>query len=705
MTLEPYSPCPCGSGKKFKWCCQQIYGGIQHALDLYASGQRDAAERALDQVAKEHPNNPEVWGRKAELLFADGKTEEAEEVLAKAFALNPNYPAGLLLRARVRFMEGEMSGALLLARRAADAFDPEAHDYLADVYRLIFECEWRRNRPVAARAAMQLVTKMQPADEEVRAVFDQVFLNAGRLPASARREYSFRPCPHAAGERRAAWDKALASLTGRLSDAAKAFELLAKVDPNDGPAHFNLAIGKAWLGDNKAALEALDRYLDLERDEAAAEEAATLAEVLRCGEGLEDEGDYRSFFAFCQIRDPERADALLNDWAESRRLIVLQSPEEQQQQGVFRGLLLETSASSLVTAGRPAADAARLAGYVTITGDMFQLHSPLEEPFNRLREEVRSRLTAGLNELKPQKTHISFHDVIADALLFPFSGNAEEAKQKVLEHVQRHYEDKWIHQPRRVLGNVAPVEAVGSTRLRKKLRGVVRFIQEVAAASAIKDYDFDRLRRKLGLIESGPGSPSLPAAGDVVHADIPALGAAELAGLPISSLSDAQLEQAYQTAHRLNAEELTANFARALVARPGGPGKPDRFPWYSYLVQKALKDGALDAALDLVNEGEKADCENNEGHRRNDYELRRAQVHVKRGEADAAHDVFQRLVERVPENLRFRGQAAEAMLGLKQGSRALRFAEEGVAAARKANDRDNEQYLMELLSAAKKQTT
>jgi hypothetical protein len=43
------------------------------------------------------------------------------------------------------------------------------------------------------------------------------------------------------------------------------------------------------------------------------------------------------------------------------------------------------------------------------------------------------------------------------------------------------------------------------------------------------------------------------------------------------------------------------------------------------------------------------------------------------------------------------------MLSLRQGERALRFAEEGVTAARQANDRDSEQYLLELAAAAKKQ--
>jgi hypothetical protein len=57
----------------------------------------------------------------------------------------------------------------------------------------------------------------------------------------------------------------------------------------------------------------------------------------------------------------------------------------------------------------------------------------------------------------------------------------------------------------------------------------------------------------------------------------------------------------------------------------------------------------------------------------------------------------------VPDNLKYRGSAAEAMLSLKQPAKALRFAEEGVEAARKQNDRDSEQYLLELVAAAKKQ--
>ena len=131
--------------------------------------------------------------------------------------------------------------------------------------------------------------------------------------------------------------------------------------------------------------------------------------------------------------------------------------------------------------------------------------------------------------------------------------------------------------------------------------------------------------------------------------------------------------------------------------------RPERFPWYVHLVQLAQAEGNTDAALDYLNEGEKDDCAHNEGRRRNDYELRRAQVLAKSGDGDSARDVLERLIARAPDELRYCGTAAESMLSLKLGPAALRFAEQGLAQARQKNDRESEQYFLELVGAAKKQ--
>jgi tetratricopeptide (TPR) repeat protein len=698
-----YEPCPCGSGKKFKWCCQPIYVGINHAWEQEAGGQHEAAQRILDQVVAENGGNPEAWGQKARLLFAHGKTEEAEAALQKAFDINPNYPFGLLLRASFRFQEGEIPGALLLARRAVAAYAPEARPYLAEAYFIISECEMRLNRPVAARAALRLVTYLTPGDPDLQKSFDGLFGPEGRLPECARREYAFRsPAPGADRDRRAAWDRALAGARSpRLGELPPLFEGLTQSDPTDSAAWFNLGLSRAWLGENPTALEALDRCLDLEQDDSAATTAAALAEVLRCGQGMEEQCDYREHAFALPVRNPEPISQLLREWFEAGRLVSLPNQPE----GVFMALVLELTTVSLITVGSPAADVGRLAGYLVLVGNMMQVTSPLKEPFERLRDEMRQKLALGLGELQERQAPIQFHDVVAEALIFPLKkGDSED---RVLTHAQTYYEEKWIHQPRRSLMGTPPVDAAASPRLRRRLLGVIQFIQDCSKFSMLGGYDFDRLRRKLGLL-TGPAPAAAPAtqgaAPTPAAVDISAMGAAELGRLDTGTLSDAQLEQAYQAALKLDAQELATHFARTLVARPPSAEQPDRFPWYTYLMQRALREGDTGAALDYVNEGEKADCEQNEGRRRNDYELRRGQVLAKRGETDAAEDVFRRLIERVPGNFRFRGSAAEAMLSARQGAKALRFAEEGLAAARQANDRDSEQYLAELAEAARRQS-
>jgi hypothetical protein len=241
---------------------------------------------------------------------------------------------------------------------------------------------------------------------------------------------------------------------------------------------------------------------------------------------------------------------------------------------------------------------------------------------------------------------------------------------------------------------VPPIDAAGHGTLRKKLKGVVQFLQDSAPLTG-DQYDFDRLRRKLGLLDSKPAAQAGP--------DFGSLGAAELAALALETLTDDQLEDAYHAALKLDARDLAGRFAQALVARPARPERPDRYPFYNQLVQQALAADDTNAALDYLNLGEKADCEQNEGRRRNDYELRRAQIQARGGEIDAAEGVFTRLIERVPAELKYAGSAAEAMLSAKQGARALLFAEQGLARARQQNNRDLEQYFQELVAAAKRQ--
>src|SRR2546421_5723329 len=197
MPLDPYVSCPCGSGKKFKWCCAPYYTHVERAFEQERLGQHETALHTIQELTKAHPEQPAVWGYYAQFLYNLGQVqrteaernryvEQAEESLTRALGLNPNFGMAHFLRGLFRENEGELIGALMLFRKAAESYDPEAHDQLAQVYERIFRTELLLlNRPVAARAALERVLHFQPADAELRAQFEALFGEQSRLPECA----------------------------------------------------------------------------------------------------------------------------------------------------------------------------------------------------------------------------------------------------------------------------------------------------------------------------------------------------------------------------------------------------------------------------------------------------------------------------------------------------------------------------------------
>jgi tetratricopeptide (TPR) repeat protein len=697
MAIDAYSSCPCGSGKKFKWCCQPIHVEMEKAYRQDAEGQHEVALKIMADLVAEHPSNPEAWGRQAHLLYQNGKIEEAEKALDRAFECNPKYPFGLLLRGIFRYQEGEIAGAELLLRKAAEAYDPDAREALGQVYGTIGDCELKLNRPVAARAAMRIALKFYPADEQLKQSFEQIFGEQSGFPAAARKDYAFHgPTPTADDQRRRAWEQAVnASDIGRLSSATTVFEQLTQADEQDAAAWYNLGIARAWMGENAKAIEALDKFTALESDETAAADAWTLAEVLRLGHGMEDQADYREYSVAYQLRDPQALVPVLQQLEQARRLVGVQINE---QEGIVSGVIVE--ALPVLTVGSAGGQMVAPQAYIMLIRDLLRLWFPKKEPFDKVRTEIEQRLGNSLSAPRERAGPAHFGDVVAEAVVIPAGPmSEEEAKARILDHARHYFEDIWVHKPLRSLNHVPPIDAMGTATLRKKLRGVVQFLQQCASLGGRSGYDFDHLRRKLGL--SAEAMPAPTPAGPAL--DIGAMGAAELSNLALDSLSTEQMEQAYQSAKRLDAQELAAKFAAALVARPAQAEKPDRFPYYSFLSQHAMSEGAKDKALEFINAGERFDAEQNQGLRGSDYKLRRAQVLAKSGDAEQAGAAFDQLIAHDPANLRFRGAAAEAMLSLKQGAKALAFAEQGLAVARQQNNRDEEQHFLELTVAARKQ--
>jgi tetratricopeptide (TPR) repeat protein len=341
----------------------------------------------------------------------------------------------------------------------------------------------------------------------------------------------------------------------------------------------------------------------------------------------------------------------------------------------------------------------RLGAFLTVFGQSLRLTNVNRDRLHSVAEEFRQAAPGALTAPHWQKQPPNFAELLGDAIGYPVRAADEaDAKKRMVEFFANYMEEEWIHIPRKSLGNVPPIDAAGHPLLRKKLRGIIGFVADCSDKIG-EMYDFDRLRRKVGLLAGGANATaSAPAT-----LDISAFGAADLAALNAEVLSVSELEQAFQTAKKVDAAELAGKFAKLLLTRPPTPESPDRYAAANHLVQAALVEGNTDAALAAVAQGEKLDSEHNSGKHANDYMLRRGQLYAKRGEIDQALTAFDQLIAQAPGELRYRGSAVEYLLAAKQPAKALQFAEEGVKKSREQNNRDSEQYFMELASAAKKQ--
>ncbi len=274
----PLTPIPrvrAAAGRSTSGAAPRIIPRSRKLLALEQQSQHEAALAVMKELTKKHADKPAVWGYYAQFLYNSGQGEQAEEAVSEALKLNPNFGMAHFLRAQFRENEGELIGSLLLYRKAAEGYDPEAHDALTNVYIKIYGHEMMLNRPVAARAALERAVHLQPAAAELRQQYEDEFGDDGSLPAAARKKYVFRPTAKPVSAELA---------TGKFGDARKAFEQVTALTPDDPAAWFNLGVVLAWLGEQPKAVEALQKSMELDADDYRNEEAGALIEVLRCGQ-------------------------------------------------------------------------------------------------------------------------------------------------------------------------------------------------------------------------------------------------------------------------------------------------------------------------------------------------------------------------------------------------------------------------------------
>jgi tetratricopeptide (TPR) repeat protein len=132
--------------------------GHAQIIDLHArAGRNEDAIREYQQFLQAHPEFQRGYARLAELLLAQGRPQEARQQLEAAFKQNKQDTDALLVRGRLRTLEGDYRAAILDLEQALrlEPALPAALFYAADAY-------LQNNDPVRARSLVNSLLGYYP---------------------------------------------------------------------------------------------------------------------------------------------------------------------------------------------------------------------------------------------------------------------------------------------------------------------------------------------------------------------------------------------------------------------------------------------------------------------------------------------------------------------------------------------------------------
>ncbi len=108
MTIDNYAPCPCGSGKKLKYCkCVDQPQEYEKIVRLIEGGQELAAMDRVNQLLAKASSSAWLLAIKCELALALNEMDTLREAVTRFIKLKPDNPLALTLSALVSLIDDQ----------------------------------------------------------------------------------------------------------------------------------------------------------------------------------------------------------------------------------------------------------------------------------------------------------------------------------------------------------------------------------------------------------------------------------------------------------------------------------------------------------------------------------------------------------------------------------------------------------------------
>jgi hypothetical protein len=259
MPIDPYSPCPGGTGKKIKFCCSELVGDLEQ-LDRLTEGQQYAAALAeVEKLTQRHPGRACLMAHRTRLQLATKQFPAAAAGSAEFLTACPDNPVALGLAAVTEAITGRMQEAMTLFDQARDKAHEIGggevpHDLVRTAQTLV-QAATQTGHPGCAQGIVEWLIDKSLGTEEERQMLASI-VGSGGVPPALRTKVSFESAP-ADSPYRFEFDAALkAAAEWRLSKALSTFRSLKPVAGESPELFANTAILCEMLGRPYEASEA-----------------------------------------------------------------------------------------------------------------------------------------------------------------------------------------------------------------------------------------------------------------------------------------------------------------------------------------------------------------------------------------------------------------------------------------------------------------
>ncbi|MFM1802965.1 MAG: hypothetical protein RJA81_2317 [Planctomycetota bacterium] len=329
VSMDPYSTCFCGSGEKYKFCCQKAESLIYKIEKLLEDQKWDSALTAVNDAIRKFPDAAMLVLQKSVLESRNADFSGARRTLESYLAKNKKHVGALAqLILVILELNGPSAAALELQRVIKDLGDADLTN-MSRIPAAIADRFAEMDLPVAALGHQRLALAWSAQKEEMTRNLVELASDPD-VSLFLRQITPFKPCPADAPEEQAEKFKKAIALANRglWHEAISAFEAITDKSVIV-PATFNRGLMLAYLGENPAAVACLrsimgslgqtDEAVDLE---AFCQELSKLTET-----GTED-----TIMLTWPIRSREQIEESLE---KSRQFVNITASEQIQQSEDF----------------------------------------------------------------------------------------------------------------------------------------------------------------------------------------------------------------------------------------------------------------------------------------------------------------------------------------------------------------------------------